>query len=66
MNFIKTTKEVFEEYNILINTELQLPDGEYVKHFETSDPIWLDMRADERVAYLTGEQVNELKPKEVM
>lgn len=61
MNFIKAKKEVLEEYGIEITTELLLPDGEHVKHFETSDPIWLKMRSDNRVAYLTDVEINKLK-----
>ena len=58
MNFVKTTKETFEEYGVDITTERLLDDGEYIKHFELSSEIWLKMKDDVRVEFLTQSEVD--------
>lgn len=55
MNYIKATKEVMQEYNIDVSTVSVLSDGEVIKHFELCDPMWIQMKSDSRVSYLSCE-----------
>ena len=55
MNWIMTTKEVFQEYGHKITTERQLVNGQYIQHFETSDPLFVLMDGDSRKTLWTNE-----------
>lgn len=55
MNFIKTTKEVFEEYGVPITGQRQLSDGEYIDHFELSHSMMVTSHLDARVTMYTEE-----------
>ena len=63
MNFLKATKEKFKEkLDITITTERQLPDGEYIIHFETIDPQWIKAWGEVGFTALTDEQIIQLYP----
>lgn len=44
-----------EEYQISTVGQRQLSNGEFIIHFETSDPHWVVMKDDARVTYWTHE-----------
>lgn len=58
MNYIKTTIEVMQEYNVETSTVRVLSDGEAIKHFELCDPMWIQTKSDDRVSYLTSEDLD--------
>ena len=56
MNWIKAPREVFEEYGKTVDNNFrQLSDGEYINHFETSDPLFVLMDGDKRKTFFTHE-----------
>lgn len=63
MNFIKTTKEVFLEYDIEIISEVQLPDGEYIRHNTLSpgSEMLEEMWNDNRISMLTIDMIKAIK-----
>jgi|LGOV01.1.fsa_nt_gb hypothetical protein len=71
MNFIKATKEVFLEYDINITTEVQLPDGEYIRHntlppgSDVLEEMWDDIRVSMLTADMVREIVREASPSEI-
>lgn len=64
MNFLKATKEKFLELRIEITTERQLPNGEYIRHFELTDPMWVQAFGKSGYSALTDEQIREAYPTE--
>lgn len=53
MNWIMANSITLEEYGISTAGQRQLSNGEFVIHFETSDPHWVIMKDDSRVTYWT-------------
>lgn len=62
MNFLKATKEKFLEIGVEITTERQLPDGEYIRHFELTDPMWVQAFGKTGYSALTDDQIIQLYP----
>ena len=59
MNWIKTTKEVFEEYGKTVDNNFRrLSDGEYAQHFEQTGTMFVLSRFDKRVEQMTNEAFN--------
>lgn len=49
------SKEAFEEYGHEITTERQLSDGQYIQHFEVTNPLYVLMDGDTRKTFWTHE-----------
>ena len=56
MNWIMTTKEVFEEYGHPVPSHArQLSNGQYIQHFEVNNPLFVLMDGDSRKTLWTEE-----------
>ena len=55
MNWIMANQITLEEYQISTAGQRQLSNGEFIVHFETTDPHWVVMKDDARVTYWTHE-----------
>lgn len=66
MAWIKCTKEKFEEYGIVIDTQRMLSDGEYINHVELSKQpdFFIDARLDLSVKMFNEEQMEALTANE--
>ena len=58
----KTTQAKFEEYGIMITTQRQLLDGEYIMHMERTDfpEFIINSRNDLDVKWYTNEEMQEI------
>ncbi len=65
--WVKTTIEKFLEYGIVITTQRQLNDGEYVMHMELTEypDFFMESRFDELVHFYKATQMQELLANEV-
>ena len=62
MAWIKCTKEKFEEYGIIVDTQRMLSDGEYIMHMGLTEfpEFLLASRFDVDVKMLSEEQMDVL------
>ena len=65
--WVKAILEKFAEYGIVIDTQRQLNDGEYIMHMELTDSpeFFLATRFDADIKFYTNEQMNALLALEV-
>lgn len=57
MNWIMASSTTLEEYQISTAGQRQLSNGEFIVHFETSDPHWVTMKDDHRITYWTHDAI---------